>query len=161
MFIEVFSPLVGLVLILLTYKRLLMRIRNSIRIDSISVKIIRVSVVKIFFGSVLLTAFVMSFSMLRLGNSSYFDGLVNFGGINLFDISTSKDVVLVDGLFVEHFGDSLEVGVYNVREQFERRPSFRLIEHLGSDEDVGGESLEPNHNFVNHLSGFFVREFFE
>lgn len=93
--------------------------------------------------------------------SSDFDGFFEFGGINLLNVTAGKNVILVNGLFVEDVRNGGEFRVDNVGEKFERRSSFWFIEHFGTHENVGGESFEPKDNLVNNLPRFFISEFFE
>lgn len=92
-----------------------MGVGNTIRVDSVSVQVIGVSFVEDFFGSIVSRLMIGVLSLCLLLDSSNFDSLMHFGGINLFNISTGEDVVLVYGLLVENFGNGLEVRIDDVR----------------------------------------------
>lgn len=94
-------------------------------------------------------------------DSSDFNSLFQLSGVDLFNISTSKNIVLVNSLFVQNFGNGIQVWVNHVRKKFKGWSSLRFIEHFSTNKYVGSEGFEPEHNFVDDLSRFFISKFFE
>lgn len=148
-FILIFSPLISLILNLLRNKWSIFTIRINIW-----------SYLLIWLVIDLLRSIGLLLSSSRF-YSSNFNSLMNFSTVDLFDISTSKNIVLINTLFINHFRNYVQISVHNVRDNFKRWLSFWFVQHRGTNENITSKSLNPNNNLVNDLSSLLIRKFFE
>lgn len=114
----------------------------------------------IFIKGIFTVTSLSTFSTIGL-YSSDFNCFLQLACINLLDVTTSKNIVLVYCLFIQNFGNHVQIWVDDVGKEFKRRSSFWLVQHFCTYKNIGSECFEPENYFIDHLSSFFVGEFFE
>ena len=90
-----------------------------------------------------------------------FNWNVFFSTENFLDISTSKDIFRINRLIFEYSFDVAKIFIHQVRNDFKRRMTLRLVNRLNCKINTVSECLDHEHCFIEQLFGLWIGKLFK